>query len=169
MSSILDAVQLLLSSATDKRAAEAIHQSISSGPLWSLALRHRLGATRQTAPICDLLVQRTTSLSAGDPQCVVMLSVISHFVTTIASTDPHSSEEVMTAMQGVIDQLATTSSASASGNIDSMYAVGLSALIRVGRTISPSIRERLGQTYGLLHWNSKCQHDELCREIASHV
>lgn len=167
MSSALDAVQSLLSSAPDRQAAGAIHQSISVGPLWSSAMRQRLGTIKQSRPVCELLVQRTMALPAADPHCVVMLSVISQFVTTLGCMDTRSSEEVLTAMQRVIDQLATTSSASISGTIDHLYAVGLSALVRVGCTISPSTRERLGQTYDLMSWSTRCHHGELRRGIVS--
>lgn len=167
VSSTLDAVQFLLSAAQDRRASETIHHAISSGPLWSSPLRQRLGTIRQMRPICELLVQRTNALSPSEPYCVVILSVISHFITTIGCMDSPSSEEVMKAMQRVIDQVATTSSASVSGSIDHLYAIGLSALIRVGRTIGSSTRGRLGQTYDLLGWSTTCQHGELRREIVS--
>lgn len=168
MSAILDAVQSLLSSAHDRRATDAVHQSISSGPLWSLELRQRLATIRQTRSIHKLLVQRTHSLSATDPHAAAVLSVISHYTSTIGRSDQDSREEIMTAMQRIIDQLATTSSSSTPGSIDLLFAVGLSALIRVGRAISPSIREQLGRAYGLMGWSASCPHDELRREIVSH-
>lgn len=167
MTNVIDAVESLSSAAPDWHSAEATHQSITSGPLWSPVLRQRLATIRKSRLSRDLLIKRAARLSDAQPRSVVLLSVISHFALTIASEDRPSSEEILTVTQRVVDQLATTSSASATGRVDSMYAVGLSAVIRVGCMVGPSTRERLGQAYDLLKLTTTCRHSELQREIVS--
>lgn len=166
---VIDGLKQLFQSSPDGQAARTIYKLVTSGILWADALRARLIGIRNKNVVLDLLLEHLRTLSSDQADSMLLLATLSRLYSCLSAGSHVANSRVLAEAQMVLARYVRVNPQSRTGGSDEPSAIGLAAVLRLGRSMEPHLKRGFESQYDLLGVLRTCDNAELRRELVSVV